>query len=149
LERRRRTLDHPRRSESARIHYAEQIAGYESPLAYSVARRQGDEIDFSHLNDIGGTHLLPAVILAFVCGHPGGTATYELTAATFERALRLLAPSEACTLCDHPNLWSWRSLLESARVDTIFVAVFVSDLSATPVDRYDAAFRSLLDKQDS
>jgi hypothetical protein len=55
-----------------------------------------------------------------------------------------LTPAEACTQIDHPNLWSWRPLLESGGRDASFVAIFVGDLSTPPVDRYDTAFRSRL-----
>jgi hypothetical protein len=129
---------------AAGIRYAEQIPGYEPPVAYGVGRLDADEIIFGHVNDVGGTHLLPAVILAFVCGHSAGTATYRLSAETFAGAIRLLAPAEACMIFDHPNLWSWRTLVEASILDATFVAVFVSDVGAPPVDRYDSAFRMLL-----
>lgn len=129
---------------TARGRYADGIPGYEPPKAFGVARVDGDGPAFAHVNDVGGTHLLPAVVLASVCGHRAGDATYELSVETFREAVRRLTPAGACTDVDHPNLWSWEPLLASAGEDATFVAIFVADPEAAPVDRYDAAFRRRL-----
>ena len=53
-----------------------------------------------------------------------------------------LAPAEAALHWEHPNLWSWRELLEGARADSTFVAFFVADPADAPVDDLDAGFRA-------
>jgi hypothetical protein len=80
------------------------------------------------------------VVLATVCGHVAGNATYVFDAAMFDRAIELLTPAEVCTAFDHPNLWSWRELRTGG--EEKFVAMFVNDLTESPVDEYDAAFRA-------
>ena len=129
---------------AARQRLADAIDGYEPPVAYSVARRDDDGYTWAHVNGIGGTHALPAVVLATVCGYVAGNATKELTRAEFEDAIRLLSPAEACDAFDHPNLWSWRPLLESSAPDATFVAVFIGGLSQPSSGEAEDALRSLL-----
>ena len=129
---------------AARGRFAAGIPGYEPPKAFGVARVDADGLTFAHVNDVGGIHLLPAVILASVCGHRGGDATYELSAEAFAEVVRRLTPAGACAEIDHPNLWSWEPLLASADEGASFVAIFVADPDAPPRDRYDAAFRERL-----
>jgi hypothetical protein len=129
---------------AARQRFVDAIPGYEFPVAYGVARIEGDHLTFGHVNEVGGTHLLPAVVLATVCGYTAGNATYVLDVETFDRAIASLAPAEACAAYEHPNLWSWRALREGASDEDTFVAVFVSDLAAPPVDHFDAEFRNRL-----
>ena len=57
------------------------------------------------------THDLPGVVLAKVLGHDGSTATVPLTQAQLEAAVDSLAPAEACTTVEHPNLAAWRTVL--------------------------------------
>jgi RimJ/RimL family protein N-acetyltransferase len=130
--------------QAAKRRYVARMPGYEAPAAYGVGRLDGDGVRFGHVNDVGGVHMLPAVILAFVCGHRSGTATYVLGADAMGEAVRLLAPAEACPAYDHPNLWSWRALVSTAGADAAYVAVFVDDVATPPVDRHDEAFRSHL-----
>lgn len=129
---------------AARERFAAQIPGYVPPAAYSVARIDDGEFTFGHVNDVNGVHLLPAVVLATVCGYAAETGTFELTPEQFAQAVELLSPAEAATHWDHPNLWSWRALLESATPDSRFVAMFVRDPEDPPVDYHDTLFRSLL-----
>ena len=130
--------------QAAKRRYVDRMPGYEPPVAYGAGRIDGDGVRFGHVNDVGGVHMLPAVILAFVCGHRSGTATYVLGAEAMGEAVRLLAPAEACPAYEHPNLWSLRALAATAGADAAFVAVFVDDVGAAPVDRYDEAFRAHL-----
>jgi hypothetical protein len=97
-------------------------------------------------NRVEGTHLLPAVVLASVCGHVADTATYQLTAEMLAKA-GLLAPAEAATHVGHPNLWSWRALLAASRPSSRFLAFFVRNIGDDPVDRFDCRFRSILGRQ--
>src|SRR5687768_6875725 len=110
---------------AARQRFAEQIPGFAAPAAYGVARVDDGELTFGHVNDIGGNHRLPAAVLASVCGYVADTATFELSREEFSRAVELLSPAEAAEHWDHPNLWSWRELLESADAGSKFVAMFV------------------------
>ena len=112
---------------AARDRFAAAIPGYVSPASYTVARRDGDDLTFGHVNHDGTLHQLPSVVLATVCGHVSGPATYELRAERFGAAIALLAPAEAATHVDHPNLSSWRRLLDEAQPSSTFVVCFEPD----------------------
>ena len=86
------------------------IPGWQPPAAYAVglsSASSSPEPDFPHVNAPGGAHNLPGVVLAKVLGHDGSTATIDLTATQLEAAVDALAPAEACTSVDHPNLAAW------------------------------------------
>ncbi len=59
-------------------------------------------------------------------------------------AVRLLTPAAAATHVEHPNLWSWRNLLEQANDDSRFLAVLVADLHDEPSSPLDVMFRAQL-----
>jgi hypothetical protein len=120
------------------------MAGFKMPVAYSVARRDTDGFTFAHVNDVGGTHELPGVVLATVCGYRHGNAALALTRDEFADAISVLAPAEACTAFDHPNLWSWRPLLEDSPGDAEFVAIFIGDLTQPASSDAEAALRARL-----
>jgi hypothetical protein len=82
------------------------IEGWAPPASYAVAI----DGEFPHVNTPGGTHGLPAVVLATVLKHDGSTATLELTRHQLDEAITALAPAEACTAVDHPNLAAWREV---------------------------------------
>jgi hypothetical protein len=129
---------------AARQRFAAEIPGYAQPVAYGVARLDGTTLTFAHVNRPGGDHLLPAVVLATVCGHAAATATYRLEPAQLATAIELLAPAEAAAHWDHPNLWSWRALAQTSPPDSEYVAFFVRDIDDPIVDEWDAAFRARL-----
>jgi hypothetical protein len=129
---------------AARQHFAALIPGWQWPAAYAVARVDDGGLVFGHVNEPGGSHRLPAVVLASVCGHASGTATYELTADELRKAVELLAPAEAAVHWEHPNLWSWRELIDGAGSTGRFTAFFVADVDDPPADDHDAAFRARL-----
>jgi hypothetical protein len=129
---------------AAREHFAARIPGWQWPAAYGVARVDDDGLVFGHVNEPGRRHRLPAVVLAAVCGHTAGTATYDLSAGRLQKAVELLGPAEAAVHWDHPNLWSWRELLSGAGAYARFAAVFVGDPDDPPADERDAAFRRRL-----
>ena len=83
-------------------------------------------------------------MLASVCGYTSRTATFRLTAAELGEAVTRLAPAEAALHWEHPNLWSWRELLEGAISSSTFMAFFVADPTDVAVDDNDAAFRAQL-----
>jgi hypothetical protein len=129
---------------AARHRFGDAIQGWQPPVAYAVARVEDTGLVFGHVNEPGGQHRLPAVVLATVCGHASGTATYDLTSAQLAEAVRLLAPAEAATHWEHPNLWSWRGLLSGVPEDRRYVAMFVGDVDDEPVDDRDAELRRRL-----
>ena len=112
---------------AARQRFAEMVPGYVAPATYGVLRIDGDGgYEFGHINGPGGGHMLPAAVLASVCGHASGTQTYELTVEEFAGAVERLSPAEAATHVEHPNLWSWRRLLEGVGAGSRFVVFFVA-----------------------
>ena len=128
----------------AAARFAATTPGFALPAAYAVARLDGTELTFGHVNDFGAVRPLPAAVLASVCGHGAHSATYELTTEQFASAVRLLTPAEAATHIPHPNLWSWRALLEAARPDSVFLVFFLRGIADPPVHRCDEAFRGRL-----
>lgn len=122
--------------------FAAQIPGYESPAAYGVGSVDlTGNIHFPHVNR--GAHGLPAVVMASVCGHTTGTRSYEISVDELNGAIDLLAPAEAATHWDHPNLAAWRQLASNPNGKRL-VAVFVGDLDDPPADTYDGALREAL-----
>jgi hypothetical protein len=128
---------------AALARFEEAIPGWERPAAHGVGRLDGDRVEFYTAN-IGGRPL-PAAVMATVCGHTGGSASYRLDAATLGRALELLTPAEACTAYDHPNLAGWRRLLADLGGTGTAVAVFVADLAAASADPHVEALRGQAD----
>jgi hypothetical protein len=114
------------------------------PAAYGVARVDAGLLAFGAINDVGSVHRLPAAVLASVCGYTSRTAIFPLTRDDLAEAVRRLAPAEAALHWEHPNLWSWRGLLDGADPSSTFVAFFVSDPADEPLDDLDAAFRARL-----
>jgi hypothetical protein len=107
-----------------------------------VARLDGEQLVFGAVNGVGSIHRLPAAVLASVCGYTSRTATFRLTAAELGEAVTRLAPAEAALHWEHPNLWSWRELLDGAGSSSTFLAFFVADPADPPVDEHDSAFRA-------
>lgn len=132
---------------AARERMESAIGGYERPAAFALGlAADGDakagEV-FPCVNR--GQNYLSAVVLATVCGHVRGTATYILDQQRLQEAVDLLAPAEACTALDHPNLAAWRQVRAEAanRPDAQAVAVFLSDLEPSPTEgRYERLLRS-------
>ncbi|MDI2129748.1 hypothetical protein [Yinghuangia seranimata] len=132
----------------ARARFEAAIPGWRAPAAFGVgiAAREPDdahpEAVFPVVNV--GKGPLPAVVMATVCGHSGGTASYELTRERLAEAIALAEPAEACTDVPHPNIKAWRGLLadlDEAGDAAFAVAVFVGDLADPVADGHDAAFR--------
>jgi uncharacterized protein (DUF952 family) len=130
----------PEEIAAARQRFEAAIPGWVAPRAYGLGRLAGDRVEFVRVNV--AEHPLPAVVLATVCGHRGGSASYRLDAAGLARAVNLLAPAEVCTAYDHPNLAAWRRLLPELGDDSA-VAVFVADLDRPGDDRHVAALVEL------
>jgi hypothetical protein len=118
---------------AARQRFETAIPGWVPPAAYGVGSLADEQIEFVHVNV--GDHPLPAAVLATVTGHSAGSACYRLTRAELGRAIELLAPAEACTAYEHPNLAAWRWLYGVLREGESAVAVFVGDLNQRSDDR--------------
>jgi hypothetical protein len=117
-----------------RAAYADRIPGWSAPIAWGVA------VDgaFPHTNLPGGMHGLASVALALGIGHDGSTATLVLTREQLDAAIDLLAPAEACTSVEHPNLAVWRRAVVSGEP---LAVVFVADASAPVTSDLDRALR--------
>ncbi|RJS45039.1 hypothetical protein [Nocardioides cavernaquae] len=118
-----------------RSEYSARIDGWVAPLAWGVAVGGS----FPHVNLPGGMHGLASVALVLGIGHDGSTATREVTPEQLAAAIELLAPAEACTSVEHPNLVVWRSAL-AARAP--LSAVFVADAADPVTSDLDAALRA-------
>ncbi len=128
---------------------ASTIDGWQPPVAYAVGispASSSPELEFPHVNAPGGTHGLPAVVLAKLLGHTSGSRTYELTRPQLEAAVETLRPAEACTTLEHPNLAAWRTVLAEldANPARTAYAVFVGDLDDPVESEADATLRTLL-----
>ncbi len=129
-----------------REHLAERIEGWQAPVAHAVAlspASSSPEWDLPHVNPPGGRHGLPAVVLATILGHDGSTATLPLARADLAAAVESLAPAEACTEMDHPNLAAWREALHELDGNPAreAVAVFVADLDDPVTSEADGSLR--------
>jgi hypothetical protein len=107
---------------AARDRFESAILGWEPPAVLGVGRLRAGRPEFVTVSS--SANRLSAVALATVIGHRNGSASYPLTASDLARVVELLAPAEACTTLDHPNLVAWRSL--AAEVGPL-VAVFLAD----------------------
>ena len=116
------TWETPESVGAVRDRLVARIDGWTLPASYGLARERDGRIDFARANF--GDHPLPAVVLATVLGHEGGTAVYRMDAPLLAQAIRLLAPAEACTAFPHPNLWAWRPVLEEIADGGEAIAVF-------------------------
>lgn len=125
--------------EAALGRYEQRMPGWIRPAAYAVGVVDEQGTRFPVVNV--GTHALPAVILASVCGHRrSGNWTYVLTVDELEQAIRQLSPTLAWAESDHPNMHAWLEVARSVRVrpleDLTIVAVFLGNLDLPPRDDY-------------
>ena len=125
------------------------IDGWVPPVAYAVgisSASSSPELEFPHVNAPGGTHGLPAVVLAKLLGHASGSQTYELSRPQLEAAVETLRPAEACTSLDHPNLAAWRTILHELESNPARAAyaVFIGDLDDAVGSEAEATLRTLL-----
>lgn len=118
---------------------SERIPGWRAPAAFAVGYESKGAWVFPHINRPGGTHGLPAVLLAEVLGYTSGTAEFGVTPAQLADAIAELEPAEAATAVEHPNLGAWRTV-QAADPATI-AAVFIGDLEDPFAGPVDAALR--------
>ncbi|HVK29736.1 MAG TPA: pyridoxamine 5'-phosphate oxidase family protein [Nocardioides sp.] len=118
---------------------AAQIEGWSYPVSYALAL----DGEIGHVNEPGGVHQLPGVVLATVLKHDGSTATLEVTPQQLDEAITALAPAAACTEVDHPNLADWRAVRSRlAASGGTLTAVFVRDAGDEPGSATDAGLRA-------
>jgi hypothetical protein len=130
----------PEEIAAARDRFEAAIPGWRPPARYGVGRRVDADVEFARINT--EHHRLPAAILATVCGHRGGSASYPLTLADLDRAIALLGPAEADTSQPHPNLWAWRGLRARLTDTDEAIAVFDADPAQPCDDPYVLAMRA-------
>ncbi|WP_214104505.1 hypothetical protein [Acrocarpospora catenulata] len=119
------------------------IPGWQAPTAYGVGYQGKDgEPKFARIDR--GDHPLPGVVLATVCGHRAGSASYLLDTADLLRAIDLLTPAEACTAYEHPNLMAWRELYGQLNPNDTVIAVFINDQGGSSEDPHVKAMHSHL-----
>jgi hypothetical protein len=128
---------------AARDRFAASIDGYVPPVAYALARRDGDGLVFGHVNRVGEARGLPAAALATVCGYSRRSGTYEVSAEDLAAVVGLLAPAEAATHIPHPNIWSWRDLLREAPNGASFAAFYWADPADPPQSEEEGTFCAL------
>jgi hypothetical protein len=127
--------------DAARERFERAIPGWQRPAAWAIGRATDEDTTLFERINVGEGYL-PAVVLATVSGHVNGSGSYPLTVDDLDRAVELLAPAEACTEMEHPNLRAMRALRADLADDELGVVVFVGELS----DRTDdPGVRSLLD----
>ena len=137
----------PAELEAARETIAASIDGWVPPAAYAVgltSATSSAEYEFPVINV--GDHYLPAVVLAKTIGYSSGTSTHVLSVAELTHAINGLAPAEACTTMDHPNLRAWREMLAEVESNPFrgIVAVFIGDLDDPVSSEADGSLRTQL-----
>jgi hypothetical protein len=117
-----------------------QIDGWAPPASYALAL----DGELHYVNQPGGRHRLPGVILATVLKHDGTTATLDVSRQQLDDAITTLAPAEACADVDHTDLAAWRAIAE--KLDTNsggnVTAVFVRSVDDPVGSELDAALRA-------
>ncbi|MBO3733799.1 hypothetical protein [Glycomyces niveus] len=113
---------------AARERLIADLPGWKDPAAHGLGVYDvSGELVFGVTN--AGEHLLPAVVMATVLRHSGGSKSYPVYTTALEQAIRLLRPAEACRDYDHPNLADWRRVLKLLKGNGQLEAkmVFVAD----------------------
>ncbi|MDQ1703399.1 MAG: hypothetical protein QOF57_2651 [Frankiaceae bacterium] len=120
------------------------IAGWVPPAAHGTVLVTPDGTASLLAANAGAP--LSAAVLARVVGYASGTHTLELTVDQVRRAVADLAPAEAATHVQHPNLAAWRTLVGAFEFDPACraYAVFVQDLADETSSRYDEMLRATL-----
>ena len=137
----------PEELDAARQTIAASIDGWQEPAAYAVglsSATSSAETEFPRVNV--GESYLPALVMAKTIGYANGSVTHPLTSHELRHAIDGLAPAEACTAYEHPNLAAWRGILaelESNPARTA-VVVFIGDLADPVSSEADGSLRSQL-----
>jgi len=113
--------------DAARARFEQAIPGWQRPSAWAIGRAADEDTTLFERINVGDSYL-PAVVLATVCGHVDGSGSYPLTVDELDRVIQLLAPAEACTEMEHPNLGVMRAMRADLGDDDLAVVVFIGDL---------------------
>lgn len=138
--------DTPEKIDAAARMLVDTLPGWVPPAAHGVVLVPPDsigtpEVTFPVVNV--DAHGLPALVMGAITGRRFETATYEVEAEKLKQAVDMLAPAEAATMYQHPNLHAWRTILRrltSEPTGRIF-AVFIASLEAATSGPYDQALR--------
>ena len=129
---------------AARDQLERDLEGYRRPAAYALGMVDSSADGHPRADDVfpvinHAANMLPAVVLATVCGHTHGTSTYHITHAQLDQAIEMLTPAEACTEYDHPNLSAWRDIRDRARHQprADVIAVFLGSSHEHPGGRWE------------
>ena len=126
---------------SAQVAAIEARPGYERPASFAVGTAtlapSGKVLDSAFPVVNCGENFGAASVLADVCGHTSGTATYRLSKEQIDRALAAFATFEGDGQ-PHPNIDALRVCARSAKTA---VVVFLGALTDAPVDAHDVYFR--------
>ena len=114
---------------------------WERPLAWGILHQDaGGRIVVDRAEVGEQRHLLAMTVLATVAGDRRGTHVARIDAAQLDAAITMLAPAEACTAYEHPNLRTWRYLRGEIGESGTATAVFIRAIDiADPDDPYVAA----------
>ena len=125
--------------------------GYQKPKAFGVGMAtiapSGKVLDTAYVATSVDDNLGAAAVIADVCGHTSGTATYRLTSDQIARCLAAFAPMMAeddPTGAKHPNiaaLVAVQNLVPAKGGDRVPVVAFIGSLDDAPVDTHDVYLR--------
>ena len=114
---------------------------WERPVAWGVMHENSEGRIVVDRAEAGEQiHGLALAVLATVTGDCCGSYVSRMDAAELDLAIAMLAPAEACTEYEHPNLRTWRYLREEIGEHGTAVAVFTRAIDIeNPEDPYLAA----------
>ena len=125
--------------------------GYTKPKAFGVGTAtiapSGKVLDAAYAATSVDENLGAAAVIADICGHKSGTATYRVTDDQIERCLAAFAPMLADDDPDgskHPNIAALKAVQNSAPAaggHRVAVVAFVGSLHDAPVDTLDVYLR--------
>ena len=114
---------------------------WERPLAWGILHEDAEGrivVDRAEAGD--QRHMLAMTVLATITGDSRSTHVTRLDAAELDAAITMLAPAEACTAYEHPNLRTWRYLREEIGETGTAIAAFTRAIDiADPDDPHLAA----------
>ena len=123
----REPMDTPEKIEAEMRRLLADLPEWERPVAHGVVLvPAGEEVARFPVVNVGA-HSFPALGISTVTGHLGGSDTYELSRADLQAATDIVAPAEAATMYQHPNLRSWRDILsrtedeDGSRIFAVFI----------------------------